>query len=50
MKVFEAGAFGGKEAEGWGEVLFTHRGVEIGQRLLMALGLGRAPLHKEADH
>ena len=50
MKVFQAEALDGQETQGGREVLFAHRGEEIGEGLMPASGMGRAPLHKQTDH
>jgi hypothetical protein len=49
MKVsWHFGAFGGEEGEGFAEVVFPHEDLEVGERLLVGLGLPVMPVHEEA--
>ena len=50
MKGFSQwGAAVGDKAQGFGQIVFFHRRLEVGERLEVGLGLASAPLHEEAD-
>jgi hypothetical protein len=41
--------FGGEDGEGFAEVVFHHEGLEVGERLLVGLGLPDRSVVEEAD-
>jgi hypothetical protein len=47
--VLECGPLVDDKAKGFGEIVFAHRGLEVGERFEVGLGLAVAPLHEQAD-
>ncbi len=45
----ELWAFGGEEGQGAGEIVVAHQALEVGERLLVRLGLPESPVHEETD-
>ncbi len=46
--VLEFGVFAGNEADGFGEIVLAHGGLEVGGGLVFGFGVLAAPLDEEA--